>query len=465
MVPAPGRSYTTPVPSGQHQTPQRLSLVERATARWIAGATRRHPATLVFMTAAIVLGDLLGANVDLRAYGVMGVWLGVALVEGPWCARAPDFAERRRRYAVALAVDAVMLGAAYYYIDAARILGISAFLLVVVSAQVVLPMRLAQAMAVLVLGVYAALLLVAVRTPDPVASPVGLLPLTGREAYLTAAVLGAAAIVFLVRRMQTHVLRTVVDAEARHQAVVNSAADMILVVDEQGRVVEANDAVLAYSGYSWEELRTLPNAALFPAEEWDEVLAAFRAARAGAVLERTIRVLTKDGRVLVTEATLAPLTVDEGPAVVVVARDVTERNQADERLREQDARLGLVLEALNSGFYTVDADLCFTSVRGRGAERAGALIGKSVAVIARSSEDAVTQREQHQKALAGNVVTWVWPVGGGQWIRSHVAPIRNAAGEVTGAAGFWRDETVVMHAREEDDRRWARVRAAPEEPS
>jgi PAS domain S-box-containing protein len=104
-------------------------------------------------------------------------------------------------------------------------------------------------------------------------------------------------------------------------------------------------------------------------------------------------------------------------------------------------------------------------VRGKGAGVGSQLVGRSIVAIAPSADEAVVQREQHKRALDGNVVTWVWPVGSGRWVRSHVAPVRNAAGEVTGAAGFWRDESSIVRAREEEDARWSRFRASgPERP-
>lgn len=415
------------------------------------------------MSAVILAGDVLGAAVDPRAYYVMAVWFAIALAEGPWCAAAPDFHERRKRYALTLVFDCVMLGAAYYYLDAARIAGISAFLLIVVSARVVLPTRPAQALSTLVLAVYVALLVLAVRTDDPVASPVGLAPLTNKEAFLGASVVAAAAIVWLVLRMQAQVVRTVQDAESRHQAVVNAATDMILVVDDRGWINEVNAVTLSRTGYTWDELKELPNSTLFPANEWDRVLDLFRRALTGERLEAEVRVLTKEGRELLTESSLAPVVLEGRPAVVVVARDVTDRKRQADLLREQEARLDLVLNTLNSGFYTIDRNQVVTSVRGRGSgdSTVHRLVGKSITTIAPSPEQAVAQRDYHERALAGEVVTWVWPVGSGRWIRSHVAPLRDATGAVTGAAGFWQDETAIMRSREEADLRWSRFRAQP----
>jgi hypothetical protein len=93
---------------------QQLGLVDQSTTRWVEGASRRHPMTLLIMTGVILVGDLLGATVNPRVFAVMAIWFVIAAAEGPWTAAAVDFASRRARYAVALCVDAVMLGAAYY---------------------------------------------------------------------------------------------------------------------------------------------------------------------------------------------------------------------------------------------------------------------------------------------------------------------------------------------------------------
>ena len=123
-----------------------------------------------------------------------------------------------------------------------------------------------------------------------------------------------------------------------------------------------------------------------------------------------------------------------------------------------------MLNTLNSGFYTIDRDQIITSVRGKGTEAgspgASRLLGKPISTIAPSPDQALVQRDQHQRALEGQEVTWVWPVGSGAWVRSHVAPLKDGEGAVIGAAGFWRDETAIMRAREEEDSRWNRFRTS-----
>lgn len=442
---------------------QRLTLVEQATSRWIAGGVRRNPVTLAIAAGGIVIADLLGATVDRRAYVVMGAWIASALVVNPWCARPRDFATRLGRYAITAAIDVVWLGAVYYYLRATQYLGIACFLLIALAAGSVLPKRWTQAIAVLIVGVYTALLALDVSGNHPIHSPLGLAPVTGNDSYLIAGVAAAAAIVYLVLRMQGQVLRTMRDSESRHDAIVRTAADMILIFDADGLLVEVNPAATAITGYSWDELKSMPNSALFVSEDWPAALSVFQRTLAGESIQMEYRIVTKSGEPRWMETATSRIEIDGRPAVVVVARDTTVRRRQSDELRENDAKLRLVLDTLNSGFYTIDRQQVVTSVRGRGSGTGSALVGRSVTAIAPSPDEAVVQREQHRRALEGEVVTWVWPVGSGRWVRSHVAPMRDAAGAIVGAAGFWRDETAIVRVREAEDSRWNRFRdvAAP----
>lgn len=436
----------------------RLSLVEQATSRWIERASRRHGVTLAVASALILVGDLLGASVDRRVYVAMALWFVANAMDGRWAAAPREYEVRLRRYAWTLALDVVFLGAVYFFLNAAQFLGLGFFALMVAAASAVLPTRKALPIAAVTIVVFAALVAFDVFGPHVITSPLGLAPTTGNVSYLLVTVLAAAALVLLLLRTHAHVMAALESSESRHQAIVRTAGDMLMIADDSGHLMEVNPAFVEVTGYSWDEVKSVSNSALFAPDEWPEVLDAFRRTLAGGQVDLECRIVCKSGEQRWVEARTSSIAIDGRPAVVVVARDVTERRRVSEQLREQDARLGLVLDALNSGFYTIDTSLVFTSVRGRGSATGAALVGKSVAAIARSPEEALNQRDHHQKAIEGQVVTWVWPVGSGQWVRSHVAPIRNAAGEVTGAAGFWRDETAIMRARDEDDARWSRLR-------
>jgi PAS domain S-box-containing protein len=438
-------------------SPPRLTLAEQATSRWIAQAGARHGVTLIVTALTLLACDLLGASVDPRVYIVFAIWYGVNHLDGKWAAAPSDYDTRLVRYAWTLAIDVTFLGGVYFFLNATQILSVGFFVLMVAAASAVLPPRPARAIGALVVVVFTVLLALDTYGPHVITSPLGLPPVTGNDSYFVSGVLVVIALTYLLLRTFDHVMAALDASESRHQAIIRTAGDMILITNDIGHIAEVNPAFLAATGYSWEELKATPNSALFPPEDWPQILDAFHRTLAGESVASDFRFVCKSGDVRWAEASTARIQIDGKPAAVVVARDVTERKAAAEQLREQDARLGLVLDALNSGFYTIDTNLTFTSVRGRGSGTGAGLVGRNVTVVARSPEDAVTQREQHKRALAGEVVTWVWPVGVGQWVRSHVAPIRNAAGEITGAAGFWRDESAVMRTRDEEDSRWSRV--------
>jgi PAS domain S-box-containing protein len=440
--------------------PQQLTLVERATSRWISSANPRHPITLLVCTGMILAADLLGATIDLRTYAVMGLWVIEAWVAGWWCATPADFAVRLRRYALGVIGDVIFLAVVFLLVDGAQSLGVSFFALMVVAASSVLPRRWALAVGVVSFLAFALLTAYDVYGTHTIASPLGLPPVTGNDAYFIGAVGGAAVLIFLLLRTYAQVMSAMQASESRHQAVIRTAADAILIFDADGHIVEVNDSVLEHTQYTWGELKAMPNSGLFVPEDWPAAYAAFERTRTGEATQFEARIVLKSKEVRWAEIWTSAIPMEGGFGVVAVARDTTERRRASERLRDDNAKLELVLDALNSGFYTIDPQQNVTSVRGKGSASGSALVGRSITSIAPSAEEAVVQREQHARALGGEVATWVWRVGSGRWVRSHVAPIRNDAGAIIGAAGFWRDETAIVRARDEQDARWNRFRAS-----
>ena len=69
-------------------------------------------------------------------------------------------------------------------------------------------------------------------------------------------------------------------------------------------------------------------------------------------------------------------------------------------------------------------------------------------------EAAELHREANARALAGEDVTLHWSLGadatyGERFFRSHLAPLRDAAGTIVGVAGVWSDETAATLAQRE----------------
>jgi PAS domain S-box-containing protein len=113
-----------------------------------------------------------------------------------------------------------------------------------------------------------------------------------------------------------------------------------------------------------------------------------------------------------------------------------DRKRAEERLRESEARLRVLVEQLPAVVWTVDTDLRFTSARGAGLTRLGLkpdqIVGMSLLEYFESTDQEFEAIAAHRRAVAGERVTFRIEWKGGSYA-CHVEPLRDADGKVQGA--------------------------------
>ena len=113
-----------------------------------------------------------------------------------------------------------------------------------------------------------------------------------------------------------------------------------------------------------------------------------------------------------------------------------ERKRAEEQLRSSEARLRVLVEQLPAVLWTVNNDLRFTSVLGRGLARLGLkqdqIAGMSLQEYFETSDPAFLPIAAHRRAMTGEPVTFQVEWKGGAYA-CHVEPLRNSGGEVEGA--------------------------------
>jgi PAS domain S-box-containing protein len=443
-----------------------LAATEPATSRWISEATARHSGTLLVYLALIAIGNLFGAKVDGRTYLVLVVWIGLNFVIAPWAARPLEYPTRLRRYAMTLVVDVIFLGAVYYYIDAAQWLGAVFFIHSAIVASATLPRKWAIAIAALIVGVFGVLVWVAVAGPATVHSPVGLPPVTGNYAWAFGSMAAAIGLIVVLMALQLRLIETIRDAEQRYLLLVQSAPDMVMTFDQNGRFLEVNPATLKQAGYTWEEIKQIPNTAFFPPEDWPKIMDARTRTLAGEVVEMDVRFVRRNGEVRWVQTRSASFRrAGESTALLVFARDITDAKRQTDALRDNDERFRLIVGALDLGFYTIDTEGRLTAIYGRWAEEQlaarKARIG-SPAIDLVPPESMELHRDANRRALAGEDVTvhWSMPPAVGapeQHYRAHLAPMRDEDGAIVGVAGVWADETAALLAQRERETLRARL--------
>lgn len=233
------------------------------------------------------------------------------------------------------------------------------------------------------------------------------------------AVLGA-AVFFAVRlALRTDAARVALgDAQARLEAVVDSAMDAILTVDREQRIVLFNRAAEAMFGCRREDALGAPLDRFIPAryraahrahvEEFGRTGATRRMMGAGPQLWA----LRSDGTEFPIEASISQTGEGAEKYYTVIVRDVTRRREFEDRLRRQQAELrelsARVLEAreeekallarelhdeLGQLLTTLKLDLAWLRARVAEAEPAlddrlaqmGALVDRTVASVRRIS--------------------------------------------------------------------------------
>ena len=152
-------------------------------------------------------------------------------------------------------------------------------------------------------------------------------------------------------------------------AVVKAAADMVLVLDEAGRVRYANDEAGRVLGYTDAEFASLRLAdidpALAPAKRWARLWARISADSEVRVRETRHRCL--DGRLLPVEVRARYVEVGGRAYVFSFARDISERLRGESDLRRSEALYRRLLDELPVSVVhnTPDGRILFLNEYGR----------------------------------------------------------------------------------------------------
>lgn len=126
--------------------------------------------------------------------------------------------------------------------------------------------------------------------------------------------------------------------ERRLRKLLEAAPDAILEVDGNGRIMLLNETAEKLFGYTRDELMGLNVDDLVPAamrkghsRHRESYTAHARTRPMGTGLE--LHAQKKDGTLLPVEISLSPNWTDEGLRVIAIVRDISERRQAEDRLR------------------------------------------------------------------------------------------------------------------------------------
>jgi PAS domain S-box-containing protein len=244
--------------------------------------------------------------------------------------------------------------------------------------------------------------------------------------------------------------------EERYRLLVESIRDYaIMLLDPDGRVVSWNSGAQSINGYTADEIIGQHFSVFYPQDAIDRRWPAIElqvAAREGRFEDEGWR-LRKDGTRFWANAILTALRNDAGELIgfAKITRDLTERRDNEERVRQSEERFRLLIESVqDSAFYMLDPSGTVVSWN-RGAERitgytAAEIIGQHFSRFFPDHDiaDQKPERELREALRIGRCEHEAWRVrkdGSRFWAYVVLSALYDSTGHHRGFAKVTRDLT------------------------
>jgi len=263
-------------------------------------------------------------------------------------------------------------------------------------------------------------------------------------------------------------------SEARYRATVNALPDLIIRMDRTGtyldiKVTDAFPTIVSPQAIGKNIRDVMPEA--FAQERMEIVQKVLQTGKM-VMYEFPLQV---QGQHLWQEARIVPLTSDE---VLMMIRDLSQRKQAEEALRQSEARFRELAETVQQGFFVFETKTSRYSYLNPACV---ALTGLPVSSSPdeypfaagmyhwlngihpedRDRVEAALQRE-HQGENFDEEYRFIHPDGEERWLRSKAFPLRDETGEITRIVGTVEDVTERRQAEEalrESEERFRQIAA------
>jgi PAS domain S-box-containing protein len=126
------------------------------------------------------------------------------------------------------------------------------------------------------------------------------------------------------------------ESEERYKNLFKANIDGILIADAATKKFRyVNPAMCRMLGYSEEELTRMGVADIHPKESLEQVFAEFEALAAGTkITAKDLQCVRKDGQVISVSINAGKVMIDQTEYLLAIFRDITDRRQAEETLRQ-----------------------------------------------------------------------------------------------------------------------------------
>lgn len=241
--------------------------------------------------------------------------------------------------------------------------------------------------------------------------------------------------------------------EEHFRSLIENAVDLIIEVDASGRVQYASPSAIRLLGYQPSALVGRDTLEFIHPDDIPDA----RESLTKVVQTKnrspfnTFRIRHANGSWRMLEATGQSHTDENGARVIVNARDVTERRQMEDALRESEQRFREFAENIEAVFWQAEpgslhptyVSPAYEKIWGRSRESLLASPSAWLDAVHPDDRDRVTNaiREQRFAREEAENCRIVRPDGGIRWIRARAFEVRDAQGKVRRVVGVAQDIT------------------------
>ncbi len=286
---------------------------------------------------------------------------------------------------------------------------------------------------------------------DPAVSPL----------LLVASMSVMAIVLYVALRARIYVHRNLADSEQNHRLLAEHASDLICL--------HAPDATFEYLSPACEEVLGYERAAVEGRDPFsfihpDDVervrTEGLQALLEGASVQRlTYRFERADGRYIWLESDAAPIYSDDGEIMQLVSasRDVTDRKEAEARLRHREQQYRSVVESVQEVLFQIDAEGRWTFLNPAWSELTGFSLERSLGTDfqhfiypedRRRAVKLFSPLANHEDDTVTGEIRCLTREGGYRWVQVFAQYMVSDDGTVNGVAGTLSDVTERKEAEE-----------------
>jgi PAS domain S-box-containing protein len=224
------------------------------------------------------------------------------------------------------------------------------------------------------------------------------------------------------------------ESERKYRALFDESRDGIYMTTREGRLFEANAALLELFGYTKEELFNEIDVWGLYCHPEDREAFQKQIEAEGSVRDYPVKLRRKDGTVIDCLVTSSVIRSSEGDTEGYqgIIRDVTEQKRAEEALKERGAQYRAIVEAFDGLIYTCSRDYRVEFMNRRFIERTGHDGTGELCYKAIHDLDSVCPWCVNERVFQGETVRWeVHSPKDNRWFYIVNTPIHHASGEVS----------------------------------